>query len=165
MSALSSFYLLDISKIDDLKHNAKINTEKSFFSKKVVDTYWNFLANNAEELNTLDGSGYIYGNILAFLQEKKDIDLLENEYSNTAEELIDKRGIAHFIFSHEQKNCFLSRLNPVLFPLTELQIFNQEFSDDYDEETARMCLGALKILHDNLAKVENKNQVLLLIIG
>jgi hypothetical protein len=46
MSAVSSFYLVDTSNLDELKQNAEIIVKKSLFNKKVTDNYWNYLANN-----------------------------------------------------------------------------------------------------------------------
>jgi len=52
-----------------------------------------------------------------------------------------------------------------LFSLTEIQKFNQDFSEEDDEETAALTLEAIKLLHDNLSKVKSDNEVLLLIVG
>lgn len=71
MSAIASFYLLDTSKLDDLKQNAEVSIKKGLFSKKMTDSYWDYLASNATEQKRFDGSGYVYANLLAFLQEEK----------------------------------------------------------------------------------------------
>ena len=165
MSAIASFYLLDTSKLDDLKQNAEVIIKKGLFSKKVTDNYWDYLANNATELKSFDGSGYVYANLLVFLQEEKNIDLLTNQYDEVAKELVDKRGSSHFLFTHKQKDSFLTQLEPDLFSLTEIQKFNQDFSEEGDEEIAALTLDAIKLLHDNLSKVENDKKVLLLIVG
>ena len=91
--------------------------------------------------------------------------MLTNQYDDIAKELVDKRGSSHFFFTHQQKNSFLPQLHPSLFSLTEIQKFNQEFSEEGDEEIAALTLEAIKLLHDNLDKVQNENQVLLLIVG
>jgi hypothetical protein len=165
MSAIASFYLFDTHKFDELLQNAEIIVKKTLFSKKVTDNYWDYLANNATELKSLDGSGYVYGNLFVYLQEEKSIDLLTNQYDNIVKEITNKRGSSHFIFTKEQKETFVNQLDPKLYSLTDVQKFNQEFSEDGDEETARLTIEAIKILQDNLAKVQNENQVLLLIVG
>jgi hypothetical protein len=165
MSAIASFYLLDTSKLDDLKQNAEVIIKKGLFSKKVTDNYWDYLASNATELKSLDGSGYVYANLLVLLQEEKNIDLLTNQYDDIAKELVDKRGSSHFLFTNKQKELFLTQLEPDLFSLTEIQKFNQDFSEEGDEETAALTLEAIKLLHDNLGEVDNDNKVLLLIVG
>ena len=60
MSAIASFYLVDTSKFDELRQNAEIIVKKNLFSKKVIDTYWDYLANNATELKGFDGSGDLF---------------------------------------------------------------------------------------------------------
>lgn len=165
MSAIASFYILDTSKLDYLKQHAEIIVKKSLFSKKVTDNFWDYLASNSTELKSLDGSGYVYANLLVYLEEEKNIDLLTNQYEDTAKELVEKRGSSHFFFTYQQKISFLPQLQSSLFSLTEMQKFNQEFSGEGDEETAELTLEAIKLLHDNLDKVQNENQVLLLIVG
>ena len=165
MSAIASFYLLDTSKLDELKLNAEILVKKSLFSKKVTDNYWGYLANNATELKSFNGSGYIYGNLLVYLQEEKNVDLIQNEYENVAKELIDKRGNSHFLFTNRQRISFINQLDPANYSLTEIQKFNHDFSEEGDVETARLTMEAIQLLRDNLSKVQNDNQVLLLIVG
>ena len=165
MSAIANFFLIDNSKLEDLKQNAEIIVKKSFLSKKVTDNYWDFLANNAIQLRSFNGSGYIYGNLLVYLQEDKGIDLLQNEYDDITKELIEKRGSSHFIMTRKQMTEYLERLNVNNFSLPELQKFNEEFSEEGDEETAQLSLDAIQVLRDNLSNVQNENQVLLLIVG
>lgn len=164
MSAIASFYLIETSKLDDLKLNAEVTIKKGLFTKKVIDNYFDYLANNAIRLKCLDGSGYIYANLLIYLQEERNIDLLTNQYDEVAEDLVQKRGSSQFIFTHKQKNTFLAQLEPALLSLIEMQKFNQDFSEEGDGETATITLDALRILHDNLEKVENDGQVLLLMV-
>lgn len=165
MSAIASFYSLDTSKLDELRMNAEIIMKKSLFSKKVTDNYWDYLSNNAKELKGFDGSGYIYGNLLVYLQEEKSIDLTQNEYDDIAKELIDKRGNSHFLFTNKQKTAFVNQLDPDKYSLAEIQQFNQSFSEEGDTETAKLTLNAIQVLRDNLSKVQNDSQILLLIVG
>ncbi|QEC67565.1 hypothetical protein FRZ67_09775 [Panacibacter ginsenosidivorans] len=165
MSAIASFYLLDTSKLDELKKSAEIIVKKSLFSKKVTDNYRDYLSNNAKELKGFDGSGYVYANLLVYLQEEKNIDLTQNEYDDIAKELIDKRGTSHFLLTNNQKNAFINQLDTAHYSLAEIQQFNQNFSEEGDEETAKLTLEAIEVLRDNLSKVQNDNQILLLIVG
>ncbi|MEJ8843452.1 hypothetical protein WG954_13770 [Lacibacter sp. H375] len=165
MSAIASFYLLDTSQLDELRKSAEIIVKKSLFSKKVTDNYLDYLSNNAKELQGFDGSGYIYGNLLVFLQEEKNIDLTQNEYDDVAKELIDKRGSSHFILTYKQKTAFISQLDPSEYSLAVIQQFNQNFSEEGDAETASLTHKAIEVLRDNLSMVQNDNQILLLIVG
>jgi hypothetical protein len=165
MSAVASFYLLDASKLDELKQNAEIIVKKGLFSRKLTDNYWGYLANNATKLESLEGSGYVYANLFIFLQEERNIDLLTGQFDKIADELTEMRGSSHFLFTQKHKQLFQPKLDPGLFSLSEIQNFNQAFSEEGDEETAAQTLEAIKVLHDNLGKLEKDNELLLLIVG
>jgi len=165
MSAIASFYLVDTSKFDELRQNAEIIVKKNLFSKKVIDTYWDYLANNATELKGFDGSGYIYGNLLVYLEEQKNISLTNSEFDEIAKDLSDKRGSSHFLFTNKQRSDYINQLDPTKYSLTEVQQFNKDFSEEGDEETARLTLDAIQVLQQNLSKLQSDNQVLLLIVG
>ena len=165
MSSIASFYLLKTSKLQELSQHAEIIVKKGLFSKKVTDTYNDYLANNATELASNQSGGYLYATLLVFLQEEKNIDLLTNEHDAIAGELVVKRGVTHFIFTRQQRDAHLRQLEPSLYSLSELQQFNQDFSEDGDEETAALSLDAIKVLHDNLKQLGQDDEVLLLIVG
>jgi hypothetical protein len=165
MSAIASFYLFDTDKLDALVQNAEIIEKKILFSKKVTDNFWDYLAGNATELPDLDGSGYIYGNLFVYLEEEKNIDLLSGPYEHIVNTISEKRNSTIFIFTKKQQELYLDQLNPDLFSVQELQRFNEEFSEEGDEETARLSLDAIRILWNNLARVQNEDQVLLLLVG
>ena len=165
MSAVASYYLIDTSQLNELRQNAKIIVKKSLVSKKVIDSYWDYLAYNATALRRFDGSGYIYGNLFVYLEEQKNIDLTRNEYDEIATDLINKRGNAHFLFTNKQRTAYNSLLDPTRYLLTDIQQFNRDFSGDEDEGTARLTLDAIQVLRDNLNKLQCDNQILLLIVG
>ena len=165
MSAIASFYLLDKSKLEELKQHAQLVVKKTLFSRKVTDRYGDFLAANTTELKSFDGPGYIFGNLLVYLEQEKNIDITENEYDLDAQDLIDKRGSSHFFFTNIQRQTFINRLNPCEYSLQEIQQFNKDFSGDGNDETARLTLEAIEVLRDNLSKLQNDSQLLLLIVG
>ncbi len=165
MSLIASFYLVAATRLEGLVHNAEVTVEKRLFSKSVTDNYWAYLENNATALRRFDGPGYIYGNLLVYFEEEKGIDLTTNEYDAIAKELIDKRGSAHFLFTNKQRVTFINQLDPDKHSLEEVQQFNKEFSEEGDLETVRLTLEAIQVFHDNLSKVQNDNQVLLLVVA
>lgn len=165
MSSIASFYLIETSKLNALKQNADIIIKKTLFSKKIVDNYWNFLDKNAIHINDFDGSGYIYGNVLIFLEEQINDDFLKNEYDDIANYISTKREASLCIFTHKQKELFADILNNNTYSIIELQEFNEEFSEQGDEETAKSAIAAIQLLTENLIKINNDQQVLLLNIG
>jgi hypothetical protein len=108
MSAVASFYLLDIFKLDELNRNAEVVVRKTLFSKKITDHYGDFLANNATELPGFDGSGYIYGNLLVFLEEEKSIDLTQNEHDDMPKTLLTKEVVVRISCLQINKKMTLS---------------------------------------------------------
>jgi hypothetical protein len=165
MSLLASFYLIDTSQLDGLRQSAQVVTKKNLFIRKTVDNYPGFLAENAATLKSIAGSGHVFGNLLAFLEEERNMSLMQHEYDEVAKELINKRQTSHFLFTNKQKDNFLNQLSINNYSLDELQKFNKGFSEEGDEETAMLTLEALQILSENLSKIQNDNQVLLLIVA
>ena len=72
MSAIASFYLIDIFKLPALTEHATITVKKSLFSKKITDNYGHYLTTHATALPGLEGSAYVYSNLFAFLEEEKN---------------------------------------------------------------------------------------------
>lgn len=77
MSAIADFRIIQTDKLDGLKESAEIIIKKGFFKKTVTDNYWSFLENNSSKLKDFERSGYLFTNLLLFLQENKEIDLLD----------------------------------------------------------------------------------------
>jgi hypothetical protein len=165
MSAIASFYLLDSSKLNKLNEKAQVTDPTSIISTGLTDNFYDYLAGNATELKGFEGSGYIYASLLVYLEDVKNIPLMSNEYDEISKELAEKRDCSLLVFTNAQRQSYLTQLNHDLYSLTEIQDFNQDLSGEGDEETARLTLNAIKVLHDNLAEVQNDEQVLLLIIG
>jgi len=164
MSAIASFYLISTNKLDALKSNAEIVTKKTLFGKKRIDSYYDFLRDNAIQLPDFDGSGYVFSNIFPFLEEK-GIDLPDGEYASLMEDLSNKRECSHCIIAYKQRLKFINQLESADYTVSELQSFNEQFSGEGDEGYAMLAIEGIKILCENITKIENENQVLLLIIG
>jgi len=91
MSAIADFRLIETSKLNDLLNNAEIKVEKKLFGKKLIDNYWNYLNANSMRLKDFNWSGYIFADLLIFLQEKKGIDLLNGKYNDIVDAIIERR--------------------------------------------------------------------------
>ena len=165
MSVIADFRLIETSKLNDLRENAEIKIEKKLFSKKVLDKYWDYLDSNSKKLEDFEGSGYIFGNLLVFLDEKKGIDLLKSDYDEIANSIVEKRQSSVFILTFDHRQKYLDKLNPDNFSLDELITFNTEFSEDNDMEFAKAEIEAIKLLRDNLNLLTGDNNVILLNVG
>lgn len=165
MGSIANFYLLQSDALDDLVDNATIVTRKGMFGKGIIDNYWSFLEKNAQALENFSGPGYIYAALFTFLEEVREIDLLTNEYDGIMARLVKKRGTGQFIFTQSQKEVLLSKIDPAKFSLEELRLFNEDFSGEGDKETAKLSMEALRLLYEHIGKIEDGQQLLLLVIG
>lgn len=165
MSAVADFRLIETSKLNDLLDNAEIKIEKKLFSKKVIDNYWDYLNTNSKKLKDFDWSGYIFANLLVFLEEKKGIDLLKGKYDDIANAIVDKRQNSTFILTYDHKQKYLTNLSPDKFTLDELIEFNKDFSEEDDPELAKAEIEGVKALRDNLDLLTDDNHVILLSVG
>jgi len=166
MSAIADFRILGTDKLEALKGSAEIKIKKGFFKKTVIDNYWSFLNENSIELeNKFQWSGYIFGSLLIYLQENKEIDLLTSEFDSTANWISEKRGASAVIFTLKHKRLFLDKLELENFNETELIEFNKEFSEDDSPELARAEMDGIKAIRNSLAELKNENEIVLLTVG
>jgi hypothetical protein len=165
MSAVADFRLIETSKLNDLRDNAEIKIEKKLFSKKTIDNYWDFLNVNSKKLKDFDWSGYIFANLLIFLEEKKGIDLLKGKHDDIANAIVGKRQNSTFILTFEHKQKYLADLSPDKYTVEELIEFNKDFSEEDDPELAKAEIEGIRALRDNLNLLSDDNQVILLSVG
>lgn len=165
MSAIADFRLIETSNLNELKEQATIKTERKLFKKKVIDNYWTFLDANTKKLKDFDWSGYIFANLLVFLQEKKGIDLMNSEFDAIANEIMTKRENSTFIFTIEHKKKYLEKLDPSMFSTDELIAFNKEFSEEDDPDLAKAELEGIKTLKENIGMINDDKKVVMLSVG
>lgn len=165
MSAIADFRLVQTSKLNELLDSAEIKIEKKLFGKKVVDNYWNYLDANSKKLANFNWSGYIFANLLIFLEEKKGIDLLKGKYDHIANSIVERRQNSTFIFTHEHKQAYIDKLNPDHFSVDELIEFNVSFSDESAPQLAEAEIEGIKALRDHLQELSDDSQIVLLSVG
>jgi hypothetical protein len=165
MSAVADFRLIETSKLNDLRDNAEIKIEKKLFSEKTIDNYWDYINANSKKLKDFDWSGYVFTNLLIFLEEKKGIDLLKGKHDDIANSLVDKRQNSTFILTFYHKQKYLADLSPDKYTIEELIEFNKDFSEEDDPELAKAEIEGIRALGDNLNLLTDDNQVILLSVG
>lgn len=162
MSAITNFRLIETSKLNELRENAAVKIEKKFFSKKTIDNYWNYLNSNSEKLRDFKYSGYIFANLLIFLAENKEIDLLKSEYDDIASAIAERRQNSTIILTYRHREAYLHKLETNKFAMSELIAFNKDFSEDVDPELANAEMAGIEALRDSLDHLTSDNQVVLL---
>jgi hypothetical protein len=165
MSAIADFRLIEKSKLDDLNKAAEIIIKKGFLKKTVADNYNLYLDSNTKRLKDFDESGYIFGNLLVYLQEKKEIDLLNSDYDGIANEISKKRGNSTIILTKNHRDKYSDLLIPEKYSLDDLIAYNVEFSEDNDPEFAKGELKGIRALRDSLNAIPDDNYIVILTVG
>ncbi|WP_289056063.1 hypothetical protein [Carboxylicivirga marina] len=165
MSALAEFRIIDTNKLNDLKEKAEIKTiKKGWFKKVKIDEFWSFFDSNSNKLKDFDWSGYVFGNLLIFLQENKMINILDSEHDSIANWISEKRGISTIILTKTHKESYLEKLNSINITIEELIEFNKEFSEDSDPEFAKAGLEGVKAISENLEILTDDSKVIILTV-
>jgi len=166
MSALAEFRIIETNRLNDLKDKAEVKiVKRGLFKKEKIDEFWTFLDSNSEKQKDFDWSGYVFGNLLIFLQENKEINILDSEHESIANWISEKRGISTIIFTYAHKESFLEKLNSINITTDELIEFNKEFSEDSDPEFAKAELEGVKAISENLEKLTDDSKVIILTVG
>lgn len=165
MSAIADFRLIDTSNLKELQDNAEIKIEKKLFSKKTIDTYWDYLNSKSKRLNDFGYSGYIFADLLIFLAENKGIDLLKSKYDDIANSIAERRQNSTIILTYDRRQKYLDKLTPDKFSTDELIAFNKDFSGNDDPELAKADIEGIGALRDCLNQLTGSDQVILLSVG
>jgi hypothetical protein len=165
MSAVADFRLIETSKLSELRDNAEIRIEKKLFSKKTIDTYWDYLNSNSKKLKDFEYSGYIFADLLIFLVENKNIDLLKSRYDDIANSIVEKRQNSTIILTYDHRQAYLDKLTPDQFSADEIVAFNKDFSENDDLELVKAEIEGIKALRDVLDQLTGDDQVVLLSVG
>jgi hypothetical protein len=131
----------------------------------VVDNYWDFLDTHTTKLKDFPWSGYVFNNLFVFLDEKKGVNLLDGQYDDVANDIVEKRQTATFILTMEHRQQYLDKLNPENYSEKELIDFNKDFSEEDDPELAKAQREGIRALRDSLLLLTDDTKVILLTIG
>lgn len=165
MSAIADFRIIPANKIQELAEASKITIKKGLFKKTVIDNYWDFLDSNSERLEEFKHSGYIFGNLLIYLEEEKKIDLFQGEYESVMNQMSQARESTILILTFESKQKYFDSLSPENFDPIELQKFNTEFSNESEMEFVNAQLDALRQIQSAMEKLKDSGFVILITIG
>jgi hypothetical protein len=165
MSAIADFRLIEISKLDELLEKSEVKIEKKLFSKKIDDNYWSYLSSLSPELIDFKWSGYIFANLLIFLNEKKGINLLQSEFDLTANSISERRQNSTMIFTSRHQKEYFDKLDLNNFTREELKQFNEEFSEEADDELVDAEISGIESLKKVLGFLDDDRHIILLNVG
>ncbi|MBT1712009.1 hypothetical protein KK062_27450 [Fulvivirgaceae bacterium PWU5] len=165
MSSIATFRLLETAKLPALQANAEIKVQKTWLSKKTIDTYHNWLQANSREVVDFHYSGHAFATLLPFLEEQKEINLWESERHDIADDVSQKRGDTTLILTYQHRQQYLDKLAPELVTQGELLAFNKEFAEEGDPALVEAEIAGIKALRDSLALLQDDTHVILLSIA
>lgn len=164
MSAIAELRLISVAKLANLVEAAEIKVQKGFLRKKIIDNFDSVVMHDTQKLIEFNRTGYVFADLLIFLQERKNINLLEGEYNAIADKLYEKRQQITFIFTYEHKLKYASLLSPQNFSSNELTEFNKDFSESDDPELASAQLEGIATLKESLNSIPSIDFAMLLFI-
>lgn len=161
MSGIASFIKLPTSSLTK-PGNAAV-PKKSWFGGS-RDNYHEFLRTNGREVVEYHWSGWVFGTLLSYLEERHHIDLMKSEYEPLAKALTSARGGSHFIFSSDLKTKYFGPLDSLTVSEEELRDYYNEFNETSEPEAGKPMLDGVKALRDALAHVDDSSVVLFAIL-
>lgn len=148
------FFTLPISRVEEVRKAVKEGEEN----------LTGLLTKQGVLLRSIPDAGRYFSAVLFFLQEEKNIELMDSDYEGLAELFFDATDETAFIFSQTQKLEFLDSINPKLHSIRALSEFYQDYAGEADDSDGESMVNALTIIHESLQKAE-KNRIVVLLIG
>ncbi|MCW3102906.1 MAG: hypothetical protein JWO09_1346 [Bacteroidetes bacterium] len=165
MSAIAEFRIIERDKLEGLVAAVEPTKGKVLFWKYTTENYRPYLEKNSRELKGIDSSGYIYVNLICFLEEKLGAALDKNELDAFGDTLTEKLHATVFLLPFSKKAEIIKKIDSAPIDINELIAFNLAFSNHGERELAEQQLEALKVLVDNIKELSAENEVLYFFIG
>ena len=148
MSAIATFHLMAKASVDGLKTVA-------------VGQLAAFLDSNAREVVQYDWSGWVFGTLLTYLDEERNIDLTKSSFDDLCALLTSNLGATCFVLTHEHLLSFESKLDPHDYREAELRDYYNDFNETDEPDAGRPMLDGIRSLRDALRQIDDKSIVLL----
>jgi hypothetical protein len=126
--------------------------------EKARDIYWDYLRQNGQEVAQYMWSGWVFGLLLVYLQEREQIDLEHSAYDELAAFLTKARGVSHCILTNEHSKTYLAKLD-TQFSEETLRDYYNEFSGTHEDEVGKPMLDGIEALRQSLSAVDDKSVV------
>jgi|SRR5436190_13565548 len=148
MSAIASFIKLPKTSLDELRLAAS------------GGGYHGFLHRSGKEVADYDGSGYIFGTLLPYLDEQHQIDLEHSEHDELGLFLTQTLEATHFIFTYAHRQAYLDKLAPEFFSEERLRDYSNEFNETDEPESGRAMVDGVRVLQQSLSTLDESSVIL-----
>jgi hypothetical protein len=160
MSAIASFTLLPKSTLPGLRE-AAVPTR---FGGNKQDDFWPYVYAHGRKLKEYKWSGYFFGTLLPYLEEKRAINFSSPDFEETGSFLSNVRAISAYILTEVHRQAKEEDLDPDTYSEEELRAYFEAFNETTNEEAGRAMLDGIAVLHENLSHVDKDSVVLLMIV-
>jgi hypothetical protein len=156
MSAIAPFIRLPIGDIGGLCAAAVHGAGRG--------GYDDFLERHGREVVDYRWSGWVFGTLLAYLDERHGIDLTQSSHDELSKFLTKTRGATHFVLTDDHRRAYFDALDPGKFSQAALRDYYNEFNEADEDELGEAMLDGIRAIRQSLASVD-ENSVVLFIIG
>ena len=161
MSAVASTYLIPTAIIPELKKMAGVTpkVKKSFFggAKEVKDPFWDWFYSSTTKVSEFGQSGFIFNTIIAYLEEKKGIDLFTLELSEVSDFLTEKRPYLMILMTSSDAAKLADKLDPNDFSTDEMAGYYKELNEEDSPYPPESFAEAIGMLQESLKQVEDNH--------
>ena len=155
MSALAKFTLLPSSAVKGLRDAAleqKANARARAFAE--------LLRKSGRDVVDYKWSGWVFGTLLAYLDEKRGINLASSDAENLADFLTDTLCPTYFVLTPKHKLEHIAGLRRDGFSEAELTAYYNEFNETEELDIGKAMLDGIDCLHRSLAAIDEQSFVL-----
>jgi hypothetical protein len=159
MCAIAAFTLLPRKSLTGLR----AASVQKMPPGKNHDEIKSYLLKNGKPLVGYYWSGYIMGTLLVYLQEKRNINLMESDFDELGFILTKVRECTSFILTSSHKKAYLEHLKSGIYSEPELRAYYEAFNERKNEDAGKAMLDGIALLRTNLFYVTNESVILLTI--
>jgi hypothetical protein len=124
--------------------------------------FQSFLAANGTSVADYDYDGEVFSVLLPILSEDYDIDL-ETSENETVADISEAIESLVFILTVDDQDKYLAKLNPDNFSESELAEAYEDFTEEEEDDSGEMMLGAITALYQCLLEVDADHVVVVTI--
>ena len=159
MSSIASFYLIRDADLPGLRKAAAL-------SKGIVGTsrdgFWNYMEARGVPVVEFDGSGYIFGTLLSYLEDEHGISNTDSsgEFSQFIYEMRDESA---FLLTPEYRRRYLSSFESGAFDETKLRAYFRKFNEVDEPDSGEWMRRGIEAIRAALGAVVDDSVVLVYI--
>lgn len=152
--------MLRTDKLNGLKDAA---IPKRRFLRGLHDNYHSYIHKEGSNVAEFNWNGYLIANLLCYLQERREIDMMHSEFDELASFLGEERKISAFFITTTHKSLYFDMLQPDSFSTSDLTEYYNNFNDASETNIGNGLLDGIKAIRASMLQLDEASVVLLTI--